>query len=100
MMLVRSLMRRGATVRAYDPAANPAAMLELENAVKFCDDAYLAVEDADALVVGTAWPEFRSLDFKRIRKLLKTPLIIDTKNLLDGGNLRDMGFQYVGLGRA
>jgi UDPglucose 6-dehydrogenase len=100
MLLVRSLTRRGAAVRAYDPAAIPAAMLELENSVRFCDDAYVAAEGADALVVGTAWPEFRSLDFKRIRKLLKTPLIIDTKNLLDSDNLRGLGFQYVGIGRA
>ncbi|MGA3213042.1 MAG: nucleotide sugar dehydrogenase [Terriglobales bacterium] len=100
MMLVRSLTRRGAAVRAYDPAANPAAKLELEGTVRFCDDAYLAADGSDALVVGTAWPEFRALDFKRIRKLLKTPMIIDTKNLLDSGSLRNLGFQYVGMGRA
>jgi UDPglucose 6-dehydrogenase len=100
IMLVRSLTERGAHVRAYDPAAIPSAMRELEDSVRFCEDAYAASEDADALVVGTGWPEFRALDFDRIRKLLRQPLIIDTKNLLDSDRLRSLGFQYVGMGRA
>jgi UDPglucose 6-dehydrogenase len=49
--------------------------------------------------VGTGWPEFRSLDFNKIKHLLKKPVIIDTKNLLDGVRLRTMGYQYVGMGR-
>ena len=53
----------------------------------------------DALVVGTGWPEFRSLDFERIKQLLKRPVIVDTKNLLDAVRLRAMGFEYAGLGR-
>ena len=53
----------------------------------------------DALVVGTGWPEFRSLDFDRIKHLLKRPVIVDTKNLLDSVRLRAMGFEYVGVGR-
>jgi len=53
----------------------------------------------DALVVGTGWPEFRTLDFSKIRHLLKRPIIIDTKNLLDSSRLRAMGFQYMGVGR-
>ena len=52
-----------------------------------------------ALVVGTGWPEFRALDFNKIRHLVKRPVIVDTKNLLDSGRLRAMGFQYVGVGR-
>jgi UDPglucose 6-dehydrogenase len=98
--LVRSLTQRGAVVRAYDPAAIPDAMRELESSVQFCKDAYAAAEAADALVVGTGWPEFRALDFDRIHRLLRRPLIIDTKNLLDADRLRTMGFQYLGMGRA
>ncbi len=100
IMLVRSLASRGAVVRAYDPVAMPAAMRELEQSIRYCDDAYTAVESADALVVGTGWPEFRALDFDKIRRMLKQPVIIDTKNLLDPGRLRSLGFQYVGMGRA
>jgi len=51
------------------------------------------------LVVGTGWPEFRGLDFSRIKHMLRRPLIVDTKNLLDSVRLRAMGFEYVGVGR-
>lgn len=100
ILLVRNLTSKGAQVRAYDPVAMPDAMRELEDSVKFCDNAYAVAESADALVVGTGWPEFRALDFDRIRRLLKRPVIVDTKNLLDSDRLRSMGFQYVGMGRA
>ena len=85
----------GARVRAYDPVAIPEARLELNGSVHYCDSAYGAAEGVEALVVGTGWPEFRGLDFDRIKHLLKRPLIVDTKNLLDAVRLRAMGFEYV-----
>jgi UDPglucose 6-dehydrogenase len=97
--LVRQLVSQGAHVRAYDPVAIPDARLQLDGTVHYCDSAYAACEGADALVVGTGWPEFRALDFNKIRHLVKRPVIVDTKNLLDSGRLRSMGFQYVGVGR-
>jgi UDPglucose 6-dehydrogenase len=99
MRLAQSLIDKGARVRAYDPVAIPEAKLELNGAVHYCDTPYAAAEGADALVVGTGWAEFRSLDFDRIKHLLKRPLIFDTKNLLDGKRLRAMGYEYVGIGR-
>jgi UDPglucose 6-dehydrogenase len=51
-------------------------------------------------VVGTGWPEFRALDFDKLKRLVHRPLIVDTKNLLDANRLRAMGFQYVGMGRS
>jgi UDPglucose 6-dehydrogenase len=98
LCLARSLLSKGAKVRAYDPVANSQAKAELE-AVRYCDSAYAVAEGVDALVVGTGWPEFRDLDFARIKRLLKRPIIVDTKNLLDGASLRQMGFQYIGVGR-
>src|SRR5437868_7136422 len=97
--LAQSLVAQGARVNAYDPVAIPEAKLRLNGTVKYCDSAYAAAAGADALVVGTGWPEFRSLDFARIKHLLKRPVIIDTKNLLDGPRLRTMGYNYVGIGR-
>lgn len=99
LMLTRSLLERGAQVRAYDPAAIAEARRELNGSVHYCDSAYTAVESSDAMVVATGWPEFRALDFARIKKLLKRPIIVDTKNLLDSEPLRSMGFRYVGVGR-
>jgi UDPglucose 6-dehydrogenase len=99
LRLAQTLVARGAKVRAYDPVAIPDARLELNGTVRYCESAYAAAEGVDVLVVGTGWPEFRGLDFDRIKHLLKTPLIVDTKNLLDSTRLRSMGFQYVGVGR-
>jgi len=99
IQLVESLIAKGARVHAYDPVAIPEAKEKLNGSVKYCDSAYMAAEGADALVVGTGWPEFRALDFDRIKRLLKQPVIVDTKNLLDGARLRSMGYRYVGMGR-
>src|SRR5467141_3532684 len=97
--LAQTLVARGARVRAYDPAAIADAKLRLNGSIRYCDSAYAVAEGVDALVVGTGWPEFRALDFDRIKHLLKMPIIVDTKNLLDSGRLRALGFEYVGVGR-
>jgi len=99
MRLAERLVAKGARVRAYDPVALSEAKLLLNGSVRYCESAYAAAEGMDALVVGTGWPEFRALDFERIKHLLKKPIIVDTKNLLDSVRLRAMGFEYVGVGR-
>lgn len=97
--LAQTLLAQGARVRAYDPEALSEAKIHLNGSVRYCETAYAAAEGVDALVVGTGWPEFRTLDFAKIKHLLKRPIIVDTKNLLDASRLRSMGFQYVGVGR-
>src|SRR6201982_2415774 len=99
LRLAESLVSKGARVRAYDPVAIPEAKTHLNGGVRYCDSAYAVAEGSDALVVGTGWPEFRALDFDRIKHLLKKPVIVDTKNLLDSTRLRALGFEYVGVGR-
>jgi UDPglucose 6-dehydrogenase len=98
--LVRALMEGGAQVRAYDPIAMPDAQQELNGNVRYCDSAYSVAEGADALILGTGWPEFRTLDFDRIKRILRRPLVVDTKNLLDGPRMKALGFEYLGVGRA
>jgi len=99
LRLAENLISKGAHVRAYDPVAIPEAKIRLNGSVRYCDSAYAVAEGSDALVVGTGWPEFRALDFDRIKHLLKKPVIVDTKNLLDSTRLRALGFEYVGVGR-
>jgi UDPglucose 6-dehydrogenase len=99
VQLARTLVARGAKVRAYDPAALSDARAQLNGSVRYCETAYAAAEGADALLVATGWPEFRTLDFSKIKHLLKRPVILDTKNLLDSSRLRSMGFKYAGVGR-
>jgi UDPglucose 6-dehydrogenase len=100
LRLAQNLLSRGARVRAYDPVAIPEAQLALNGSIHYCETPYAAAEGVDALVVGTGWPEFRGLDFEKIKHLLKRPVIVDTKNLLDCVRLRAMGFEYVGVGRS
>jgi UDPglucose 6-dehydrogenase len=98
--LARALMEGGAHVKAYDPIAMPDAQQELTGNVRYCDSAYSVAEGADALVLGTGWPEFRSLDFDRIKRIIRRPIVVDTKNLLDGPRMKALGFEYLGVGRA
>ena len=97
--LAQGLVARGARVRAYDPVAMPDAKLELNGTIHYCETPYAVAEGAEVLVVGTGWPEFRALDFTKIKALLRRPLIVDTKNILDSVRLRALGFEYVGVGR-
>ena len=99
VQLAQHLLANGARLKAYDPVAIPDARAQLNGMVKYCESAYADAEGADALVDATGWPEFRTLDFTKIRHLVKRPIIIDTKNLLDSSRLRAIGFQYMGMGR-
>lgn len=96
--IIRGLVRRGATVIAYDPiAANEAR--ELLPDIEFGTDEYEAVAGADALVFVTEWNQFRALDMERIRNSMRTPRIADLRNIYDPTDIREMGFEYVGVGR-
>ena len=96
--IIRGLLKRGARVRAYDPVA----MIETAEVlpeVNYADDEYTAVRDADALVFVTEWNQFRALDMRRIRDLMKTPKIADLRNIYEPEDMRELGFEYVGIGR-
>lgn len=98
LYLIRALQQEGAKVKVYDPKAMDKARLILKN-VSFCKDAYSACRSADCLIVATEWNEFKELDFQRIKKTLRRPLIVDGRNIYDPARLRDMGFTYIGVGR-
>jgi UDPglucose 6-dehydrogenase len=68
--------------------------------VTYCSDAYETADGADALVIATEWNEFRALKLERIKKLLRTPLIIDLRNVYDPLRMKAEGFTYVCVGRA
>jgi UDPglucose 6-dehydrogenase len=85
-------------VRAYDPQA-------MENAksfftdVTYVDDAYSTADGADALVLATEWNEFRALNFERIKKALRSPVVIDLRNVYDPHRMASLGFSYTSVGR-
>ena len=97
--IIRGLQERGATVRAYDPQAMENAKALFEN-ITYCADAYATAEGADALVLATEWNEFRALNFERIRKALRRPVVVDLRNVYDPRRMAALGFTYRSVGRS
>jgi UDPglucose 6-dehydrogenase len=96
--IIRGLLKNGAKIRAYDPVAMDEAAKLLPD-VDYVEDEYAAVKDADALVFVTEWNQFRALDMARIRDLMKTPKIADLRNIYEPDGMRELGFNYIGVGR-
>jgi UDPglucose 6-dehydrogenase len=97
--IVQELLKEGVRVKVYDPVAMAKAKVILKNSVKFCKDAYETAKDSDCLMVATEWNEFKELDFKRIKKLMKQAVIADGRNIYDPAEMKKLGFRYVGIGR-
>jgi len=96
--VIPALKRAGAVVRAFDPEGVPEAKRLLEGVV-WCESAYGTLEGADALAILTEWNEFRALDLKRIKSLLKAPVVIDYRNIYRPEEMAAAGFRYTSLGR-
>jgi UDPglucose 6-dehydrogenase len=98
--VVRHLVHEGAKITAFDPAAMIRARKEFsEAAVSFAADCYAAMTDADAVLILTEWPEFAALDLKRVRNLLRTPIVLDGRNLYRPCQMKAVGLNYVSVGR-
>ena len=96
--IIQALQEEGARVQAFDPKAMDNARHELKG-VKFCADAYAAAKGADCLLVLTEWEEFKRLDLKRVRGLLRQAVVFDGRNFFDDKLFVDLGFEYHGIGR-
>jgi len=96
--IIRYLTESGAVVSAYDPVAKDEAVKLLPD-ISYADDEYDAVAGADALVFVTEWNQFRALDMTRVRDLMKSPKVADLRNIYEPEDMREMGFEYVGVGR-
>ena len=98
LAIVASLAGDGANVHVYDPESMEQAR-PLMPEVTFHDNAYAPIEGADALVIVTEWDAFRALDLDRVKKLLKTPVIVDLRNIYRPADIRKRGFTYHSVGR-
>jgi UDPglucose 6-dehydrogenase len=99
VVVINNLLRAGAAVRAHDPVAKEEARKIFRKRISILDDGYDALKGADALAVVTEWNEFRTPDFKKIKKLLKSPVVFDGRNIYNQEELRRIGFIYHGIGR-
>ncbi|MCH8554961.1 MAG: UDP-glucose/GDP-mannose dehydrogenase family protein [Schleiferiaceae bacterium] len=98
LVLIDKIKAAGGTVVAYDPVAMKEARHIIADAIDYAKDEYDALIDADALLLVTEWAEFRSPNFKILKKLLKQPIIIDGRNIYDRQELVEQGFEYDGIG--
>ncbi len=96
--IVHLLQSEGANIRAYDPVATENARRMLKG-VTFCGDAYSTAEGADALVLVTEWNEFKQLDMARIAASMKRKVLVDGRNIYEPEQMRELGFEYRGIGR-
>ena len=98
--IIPALRNAGATVRAYDPKGLDEAKKLLDGpGIAWCDDAYGAIEGADAMVIVTEWNEFRALDLQRVKAALAAPIMVDLRNIYDPVEMAQAGFAYSCVGR-
>jgi UDPglucose 6-dehydrogenase len=98
MVLIDSLVRAGAIVNAYDPVAMEEAGRRCPHPVNYCKDKYEATIDADALLMVTEWTDFRIPVWPVVKKTMKTPLVIDGRNIYDAKELSENGINYICIG--
>jgi len=96
--IIKLLLKEGARIRCFDPLAMDNTKKILPD-LTYCQDEYETAQESDALVIVTEWNQFRNLDLSKIKKLLKTPIILDLRNLYEPATLKSLGFIYEGVGR-
>jgi UDPglucose 6-dehydrogenase len=98
LAIAEILMKQGATIRAYDPVALEEASRILSGLIP-CEDAYHAAEGTDAVILMTEWNQFRTLDFERLKTLMRQPVLFDLRNVYDPTKVTALGFLHVSVGR-
>ncbi len=97
--VIQELLAMGAIIQAYDPKATQAAKEIFKDTIKYCNNSYEAVENADALLLLTEWNEFRRPDFDKVKSLMKNAIIFDGRNQYDVNRLKERKFEYYQMGK-
>ena len=98
LSIIPDLVKSGASITAYDPKGMTEAKGLLQD-VTWCSSAYDAIKNADALAILTEWNEFRSLDFNKLRAIMKQPIMVDLRNIYNPDEMKMAGFEYFCIGR-
>jgi UDPglucose 6-dehydrogenase len=98
LAIAQELMKQGATIRAYDPAALEEASRTVPGLIP-CRDVYHAAEGTDGVILLTEWNQFRTLDFERLKKTVRQPILFDLRNVYDSDRVVGFGFQHISVGR-
>jgi UDPglucose 6-dehydrogenase len=98
LVIIENLLKAGANVKAFDPVAMHEAKKMIGEQITYCKDQYDTLIDADALLIATEWPEFRSPNFNVMGKLMKTKTIFDGRNIYELDEMKELGFSYYCIG--
>ena len=99
LYIIKNLLQDGYKITAYDPAAMENVKKILKDEINYASDPYETTKDADALCILTEWNEFKQADLHKVKSNLKTPLIIDGRNIYQPHMLKQIGFKYISTGR-
>ncbi|HEY3045043.1 MAG TPA: UDP-glucose/GDP-mannose dehydrogenase family protein [Vicinamibacterales bacterium] len=99
IVMIERLLAAGATVRAYDPEAGETARRIFDSRIAVSEKSYDALNGADALAIVTEWNEFREPDFDKMRRLMRSPVVFDGRNIYSPEHMRTLGFTYFSIGR-
>jgi UDPglucose 6-dehydrogenase len=97
--IIKNFLQEGAKIKAYDPQAIEEAKKKIGGIIEYNKSPYETVEEADCICLLTEWEEFKTLDWKKVYQLVKTPLIVDGRNTLNKEEMEKIGFRYVGIGK-
>jgi len=97
--IIDKLLEEGATIKAFDPVAQENAKGIFGDKIEYCADILKTAEDCDALIILTEWDEFKNMDIRKVKSLLKKPIIIDGRNIFDPIKMKKIGFNYYSIGR-
>ncbi len=99
LYILPELVKQGATVCAYDPKGTEHAKPQLPDEIQYADSSYETMQDADAVVLITEWNEFRALDLDKVKSLMKSPVLVDLRNVYKPAEMEKAGFKYISVGR-
>jgi UDPglucose 6-dehydrogenase len=104
IITIKSIIKKGGNVQVFDPVSMNNAIKEFTSnelrKIKFCDSEYESLDNSDAMILITEWRQFRQPDFLKIKSKLKTPLIFDGRNQYNPNYLKEIGIEYIGVGRS
>ena len=99
LVLIDKLTQANCRIKAYDPVAMEECYRRVGNKVEYCDDIYAALTDSDALLLVTEWSEFRAIDMQKLKRLMRSAIILDGRNQYDPAEMRQLGIHYECIGR-
>ena len=98
--IIQRLLDEGASIKAFDPVAMEKTKAVLGDRISYSADIYEAAEGSDCVILMTEWNEFKEIDWGKVKKTMRQPVVLDGRNIYDPGKLKDMGFKYSGIGRS